>query len=83
MSALAPEPVQATFDLGEVLPGRIQEDEFKQALEGRDWSAYRGREVTLTGCAPLWAYLYVACRIAPYAAGLVVTDGSATGVRIK
>ena len=71
------------FDLGEVLPELLQEAPFKQALEGHDWTQYRGQDVTLTGCAPLWAYVYVASRIAQHAAGLVVTDGSEEGVRVK
>lgn len=70
-----------TFDLSEVLPGIIEEAAFKRALEGHDWAAHAGRHVVLTGCAPLWSYVYVASRLAPHVAGLTVDDGSESGVR--
>ena len=73
----------AVFDVGDVLAGPVEEAAFKAALEGHDWSAYRGRIVTLTGCAPLRAYVYVASRLAEHAQGLIVTDGSESGVRVK
>ena len=71
------------FDVGGVLDGPVREVEFKRALEGHDWSRYRGQVVTLTGCAPLWAYVLVASRISEHARGLIVTDGSEEGVRVK
>ncbi len=71
------------FDVAEVLPGRIEEAAFKAALEGHDWEAYRGAEVRLTGCAPLWAYVYVAVRAARHAAAVSVDDGSESGVRVQ
>ena len=82
-SAAAGAAAAAVFDVGEVLAGPVEEASFKAALEGHDWSAYRGRIVTLTGCAPLWAYVYVASRLAEHAQGLIVTDGSESGVRVK
>ena len=70
------------LDLSEVIPGVVREEEFKRALDGRDWAAYRGRHVVLTGCAPLWTYVYVAARLAPHAAGITVDDGTESGVRV-
>jgi hypothetical protein len=83
MSDVASQPETVNFDLGEVLPGAIQEEPFMAALAGRDWAAFGGRQVRLTGCAPLWAYVYVAARIGPHAGGLIVDDGSESGVRVK
>jgi hypothetical protein len=70
------------FDLSAVLPGRIEEQAFKAALEGHDWARYGGAELRLRGCAPLWAYVYVACRVASHAARVVIEDGSDGGVQV-
>jgi hypothetical protein len=70
------------FDLSGVLPGRVEEQAFKAALEGHDWARYRGAELRLRGCAPLWAYVYVACRAASHAGRLVIEDGSERGVQV-
>jgi hypothetical protein len=70
------------FDLAGVLPGRVEEHAFKAALEGHDWARYRGAELRLRGCAPLWAYVYVACRAAAHAERLVIEDGSESGVLV-
>jgi hypothetical protein len=75
-------PPTVVFDLSEVLPGRIEKGAFKAALEGHRWERYGGAELRLKGCAPLWAYVYVACRAAPHAAALVVEDGSESGVQV-
>ncbi|MBI5838018.1 MAG: DUF2480 family protein [Candidatus Eisenbacteria bacterium] len=74
---------RVTFDLSEVLPGRVEEAAFKAALEGHDWTRYRGAELCLTGCAPLWTYVYVAVRAAEHAATVSVDDGSENGVRVR
>ena len=79
---MSPGPERQVFDLSGVLDGRVREQAFKEALEEHDWARYRGIELHLTGCAPLWAYVYVACRAAPHAASLVVEDGSDHGVRV-
>jgi hypothetical protein len=71
-----------TFDVSEVLPGIVEESAFKRALEGHEWTAYRGAQVVLTGCAPLWTYVFVAARLAPHAGGITIDDGSESGVRV-
>jgi hypothetical protein len=75
-------PAIEVFDLSGVIPGRIEERPFKAALEGHDWARFRGAELHLRGCAPLWAYVYVACRVAPHAARVVIEDGSESGVQV-
>ncbi len=82
VAGVGPGP-ELRFDVSEVLPGVVEEATFKQALEGRDWSSFAGQSVRLTGCAPMWAFLFVAVRLCGHVTSLWLDDGSESGVRVK
>lgn len=67
----------STLDLNDMASGKIQLATFPASAERYDFSAYADKLVRLKGCAPTWAYLLVAAKLLPIAAGIdfVIDDG--------
>ena len=58
----------------------LREADFRQAINGQDWSAYSGQTVGIHCSAdavvPMWAYMLLANALQPHAAHLIFGDAS-------
>jgi hypothetical protein len=56
----------------------LREKDFREFVKTHDWAQYAGKNVAITCTAdaivPAWAYMLIANRLAPYAAGVVFGD---------
>lgn len=66
-----------TLDLNDIASGKVELASFQQKVSALDVSAYQGKHVQLTGCAPTWAHLLVAGKLFPVVGALdfVIDDG--------
>ena len=67
------------LDLNDIAKGKIDVAGFRAKLDAYDLSRYEGHHVVLKGCAPTWAHLLVASRLAGRVTGLdfLIDDGKA------
>ena len=69
--------MKEVFDVGSVLPGKVEVNAFRQALDSMDLSSYKDKVVQLKGCGPVWAYLMVAHKLFGIAKGIeYLPDGA-------
>ena len=68
-----------TLDLNDIARGKIDVAGFRAKLDAFDLARFSGKHVVLRGCAPTWAHLMVASRLAGKVAGLdfLIDDGKA------
>ena len=76
LASLWPGGEVATFDLAPFLHRGLvlRERDFRQAMKDHDWEQYAGQHVAVTCSAdaivPTWAFMLVAARLQPVAAGV-------------
>lgn len=72
------------LDLNDIAKGRIDVAGFRAKLDAFDLSRFSGKHVVLKGCAPTWAHLLVASRLAGKVTALdfLIDDGK-SGIPVE
>lgn len=72
------------LDLNDIAKGKIDVAGFRAKLDAYDLTKYDGKHVQLRGCAPTWAHLMVATKLAGRVTGLdfLIDDGK-SGIPVE
>lgn len=72
------------LDLNDIAKGKIDVAGFRTKLDAFDLTRFAGKHVVLKGCAPTWAHLLVASRLAGKVTALdfLIDDGK-SGIPVE